>query len=126
MMFSKVLIANRGEIALRVLRTLRKLNVRTVTIHSEAEPMALWVREADESRCVGPGPARDSYINIPAVLNAIHESGAQAVHPGYGFLSENPEFAEACTSGGIAFLGPTPEQIRLFGLKHTARELAAK
>src|SRR5437868_13594551 len=119
-MFSKVLIANRGEIALRVLRTLRKLGINSVTIHSEAEPLAPWVRDADASYCVGPGPARESYINIPAVLKAIHESGAQAVHPGYGFLSENPEFAEACTSAGIAFLGPTPEQIRLFGLKHTA------
>ncbi|MBW0000220.1 MAG: 5-oxoprolinase/urea amidolyase family protein [Verrucomicrobia bacterium] len=125
-MFSKVLIANRGEIALRILRTLRKLDVRGATIHSEAEPLAPWVREADESYCVGPGPARDSYISIPAVLKAIQDSGAQAVHPGYGFLSENPDFAEACTSAGIAFLGPAPEQIRLFGLKHTARDLASR
>jgi urea carboxylase len=125
-MFSKVLIANRGELALRVLRTLRKLGLRAITIHSEAEAQAPWVREADESYAVGPGPTRESYIKLPAVLQAIRRSGCQAVHPGYGFLSENPDFAEACASVGVAFLGPTPEQIRLFGLKHTARELAAK
>jgi urea carboxylase len=125
-MFSKVLIANRGEIALRVLRTLRRLKVKAVTIHSEAEPYAPWVREADESYNVGPGPARESYINVPAVVQAIQGCGAEAVHPGYGFLSENPDFAAVCAAAGVTFLGPAPEQIRLFGLKHTARELAAR
>src|SRR5690349_11738937 len=89
-------------------------------------PHAPWVREADESYNVGPGPARESYTNVPAVVQAIQGCGAEAVHPGYGFLSENPDFAAACDATGVTFLGPAPEQIRLFGLKHTARELAAR
>ena len=123
-MFKKVLVANRGEIACRVMRTLRNLGVTSVAIYSEADRHAAHVFAADESVCVGPAPARESYLNTERILEAIRETGAEAVHPGYGFLSENAEFAEACEAAGIAFIGPTPEQIRSFGLKHTSRELA--
>lgn len=123
-MFHKVLIANRGEIACRIIRTLKQLGVRSVAVYSEADAGARHVLEADEAVCVGPAPAAESYLNIPAILQAAHQTGAQAVHPGYGFLSENPGFAEACEAAGIAFIGPTPQQMRDFGLKHTARALA--
>ncbi len=123
-MFQKILIANRGEIACRVQRTLRKLGVRSVAVYSEAEPRARHVLEADQAVCVGGAAARDSYLNVQTILEAAHATGAQAIHPGYGFLSENPDFAAACEARGIAFIGPTPEQMRAFGLKHTARELA--
>ncbi len=123
-MFSKVLIANRGEIACRIIRTLRRLGIRSVAVYSEADRHAMHVFAADESVCVGPAPARDSYLNTARILEAIAETGAQAVHPGYGFLSENTDFAQACADAGVAFIGPTPEQIRSFGLKHTSREIA--
>ncbi|MEY4547030.1 MAG: hypothetical protein RL685_3225, partial [Pseudomonadota bacterium] len=123
-MFQTVLIANRGEIACRVQRTLRQLGVRSVAVYSEAEPRARHVLEADQAVCVGGAAARDSYLNVKAILEAAVATGAQAIHPGYGFLSENAEFAAACEARGIAFIGPTPEQLRAFGLKHTARELA--
>ncbi len=123
-MFSKVLIANRGEIACRIIRTLRQMGIASVAVYSEADRHAAHVFAADESICVGPAPARDSYLNVENIFAAIRESGAQAVHPGYGFLSENTAFAEACESAGIAFIGPTGAQIRSFGLKHTSRELA--
>ncbi|MCB4812166.1 urea carboxylase [Methylovorus menthalis] len=123
-MFHKVLIANRGEIACRIIRTLKQLGVRSVAVYSEADAGARHVLEADEAVCVGPAPAAESYLNIPAILQAAHQTGAQAIHPGYGFLSENPGFAEACEAAGIAFIGPTPQQMRDFGLKHTARALA--
>src|SRR4051794_36693791 len=117
--FDCVLIANRGEIACRILRTLRRMGIRSVAVYSEAEPQARHVLEADRAFCVGGPAARDSYLNVEAILHAALTSGAQAIHPGYGFLSENIEFAAACEARGIRFIGPTPEQIRAFGLKHT-------
>jgi urea carboxylase len=123
-MFTKILIANRGEIACRVIRTARAMGIKTVAIYSEADVESLHVRLADESICVGPAPATESYLSAQAVLGAAKASGAQAIHPGYGFMSENAAFAEACAAAGITFIGPTPRQMREFGLKHTARELA--
>lgn len=125
-MFEKVLIANRGEIACRVIRTLKKLGVGSVAIYSEADKHSLHVLEADEAVCVGPAPAAQSYLNREAILAACEATGAKAIFPGYGFLSENAEFAEAAEARGIAFVGPTGEQMRQFGVKHTARELAEK
>lgn len=123
-MFEKVLIANRGEIACRIIRTLKRLGVQSVAVYSEADAGARHVEEADEAVCVGPPPAAESYLNMERILAAAKQTGAQAIHPGYGFLSENPGFAEACAAADIAFIGPTPQQMRDFGLKHTARELA--
>ena len=123
-MFKKVLIANRGEIACRVIRTLRRLGVASVAVYSEADRHAMHVHLADEAVCIGPAPARESYLNAQRILEVAKETGAEAVHPGYGFLSENTDFAEACEQAGIAFVGPTAEQIRRFGLKHTSREIA--
>jgi urea carboxylase len=125
-MFEKVLIANRGEIACRVERTLKKLGVKSVAICSEADRNARHALEADECVCVGPAPAAESYLNVPAILAALERTGAQAVHPGYGFLSENAGFAEELERRGIAFVGPTAEQIRRFGTKHGARALATE
>jgi urea carboxylase len=123
-MFDKVLIANRGAIACRIIRTLKALGVRSVAVYSEADAAARHVREADEAYCVGPAPAAESYLRADEILRIAQACGAQAIHPGYGFLSENPGFAEACEAAGIAFIGPTAAQMRAFGLKHTARELA--
>lgn len=123
-MFKSVLIANRGEIACRVIRTLKKLGVRSVAVYSEADRHARHVLDADVAVCVGPAAAKQSYLNAEAVLQAARSTGAEAVHPGYGFLSENTRFAEAAEAAGIAFIGPTSEQISKFGLKHTARALA--
>ncbi|HEX3773537.1 MAG TPA: urea carboxylase [Polyangiaceae bacterium] len=123
-MFDKVLIANRGEIACRVIRTLKKLGVGSVAIYSEADRNSLHVFEADEGICVGPAAASASYLNRDVILNAAERTAAKGIFPGYGFLSENAEFAEAAEARGIAFIGPTPEQMRRFGVKHTARELA--
>lgn len=125
MRFSKVLVANRGEIACRVLRTLKRLGIASVAIYSEADRDARHVTLADEAVCVGAPPAIDSYLNVAAILDAARATGAQAVHPGYGFLSENPDFAEACEAAGLRFIGPRGAQMRAFGLKHTARELAS-
>ncbi len=125
-MFKKVLIANRGEIACRVIRTLKKMGILSVAIYSEADAGARHVLEADEAICVGPAPAAESYLNVQRILAVAKETGAEAIHPGYGFLSENADFAEQCEAAGIAFIGPTPQQMRDFGLKHTARELAEK
>ncbi len=122
-MFHKVLIANRGEIACRVIRTLKRLGVASVAIYSEADRHSLHVLQADESVCVGPAAASASYLNRDAILNAAEQTGAQAIFPGYGFLSENAAFAESAEARGISFIGPTPEQMRRFGVKHTAREL---
>ncbi|RBP47967.1 urea carboxylase [Roseimicrobium gellanilyticum] len=123
-MFSKVLIANRGEIACRVIRTLKKLGVKSVAVYSEADRDAPHVAMADEAYLLGPAQVAASYLNQERLLEVIAESGAQAVHPGYGLLSENAGFAEACEKSGVAFIGPTPAQMRAFGLKHTAREHA--
>ena len=123
-MFDKVLIANRGAIACRIIRTLKRLGIQSVAVYSEADRHSLHVRQADQSVCIGPAPAAQSYLDQQKILDAAHATGAQAIHPGYGFLSENAAFAEACEKNGIAFIGPTPQQMRDFGLKHTARELA--
>jgi urea carboxylase len=125
-MFEKVLIANRGEIACRIIRTLRKLGIRSVAVYSDADTHAMHVAMADEAFRIGPAIASQSYLNAGQILRVAKESGAQAIHPGYGFLSENADFADQCESSGIRFVGPTPEQIKSFGLKHIARELAAK
>jgi urea carboxylase len=121
---NKILIANRGAIACRVIRTARRLGIRTVAVYSEADAHSLHVVQADQAVCVGPPPGADSYLRVDRILEAARSTGAQAIHPGYGFLSENADFAEACEAAGIAFIGPTPGQMRSFGLKHTARELA--
>ena len=123
-MFTKVLIANRGAIACRIIRTLKTLGVQSVAVYSEADAQARHVREADEAYLLGPAPAAESYLRADRILQIAKDCGAVAIHPGYGFLSENPAFAEACEAAGIAFIGPSPEQMRAFGLKHTARDLA--
>ena len=123
-MFKKVLIANRGEIALRVIRACRELGVATVAVHSTADSNALHVRFADESVCIGPPASKESYLNVPALLSAAEITRADAIHPGYGFLSENAEFAEVCQKCQITFIGPRPEHIRLMGNKVRAREAA--
>ncbi|OIR12355.1 acetyl-/propionyl-coenzyme A carboxylase alpha chain [mine drainage metagenome] len=125
-MFKKVLIANRGEIACRIMRTLKKMGIKSVAIYSQADAGARHVLDADEAVCIGPAPATESYLNTEKILQVAIDTGAEAIHPGYGFLSENADFAEACEAAGIAFIGPTPQQMRDFGLKHTARELAEK
>ncbi|WP_454873693.1 urea carboxylase [Paraburkholderia xenovorans] len=124
MRFRKVLIANRGEIACRVIRTLKRLGIASVAVYSEADRHAMHVMLADEAVCIGPALAAQSYLNSAAILDAARACGADAVHPGYGFLSENAAFAQACDDAGIRFIGPTSAQMREFGLKHTARELA--
>ncbi len=124
MTFDKVLIANRGEIACRVIRTLKRLGIASVAVYSEADRHAMHVMLADEAVCIGPAVAAASYLNSAAILEAARATGANAVHPGYGFLSENAAFAQACEDAGIRFIGPRPAQMREFGLKHTARELA--
>ena len=125
-MFKKVLVANRGEIALRVIRACKELGIKTVTIHSEADAASLHVRAADEKVCVGPADAALSYRNIPNVLSAAEITGADAIHPGYGFLSENAHFAEVCESIGIKFIGPTSDNIAMMGDKAKAREVVAQ
>jgi acetyl-CoA carboxylase, biotin carboxylase subunit len=126
MMFDKILIANRGEIALRVLRACKELGIASVAVHSTADEDAMHVRLADESVCIGPPPAKDSYLNIPAILAACEITGADAVHPGYGFLSENARFAEILAEHNVQFIGPRPEHIRLMGDKIAAKRTAAK
>ncbi|MCC0015004.1 MAG: acetyl-CoA carboxylase biotin carboxylase subunit [Rhodobiaceae bacterium] len=125
-MFEKVLIANRGEIALRILRACKELGIATVAVHSTADSNAMHVRLADESVCIGPPPARDSYLNIPSLLAACEITGADAVHPGYGFLSENARFAEILDAHGITFIGPTAEHIRVMGDKIAAKQTVAR
>ncbi len=125
-MFTKILIANRGEIACRILRCARRLGYRTVAVYSEADAHALHVFLADQSHAIGPAPARASYLNIEAILHAARATGADAVHPGYGFLSENADFAEACLGAGLAFIGPPPDAMRAMGNKSRARRLMSK
>src|SRR5512144_1344872 len=121
-MFNKVLIANRGEIALRVIRACRELGIQTVAVYSEADRESLHVRFADDDVCIGPPPSRQSYLKIPRIIAAAEITGADAIHPGYGFLAENAEFAETCQASNIAFIGPTAEQIRVMGDKAAARK----
>src|SRR5512139_1148274 len=116
-MFKKVLIANRGEIALRVIRACRELGIATVAVHSTADANGLHVRFADEAVCIGPPPSKESYLNVPQLLSAAEITRADAIHPGYGFLSENARFAEICESSGIAFIGPSAPLIKLMGNK---------
>ncbi len=125
-MFRKVLIANRGEIAVRIARTLDKRKVRSVAVYSIADRDSMYVTAADEAVAIGPAAPSASYLNVAAILRAAKDTGADAIIPGYGFLSENADFAEACESAGIAFIGPTPDQMRRFGLKYAAREIAAR
>jgi acetyl-CoA carboxylase biotin carboxylase subunit len=125
-MFDKILIANRGEIALRILRAAKELGIATVAVHSTADSEAMHVKLADESVCIGPPPARDSYLNIPSLLAACEITGADAVHPGYGFLSENARFAEILGEHNITFIGPRPEHIRLMGDKIEAKRTAIR
>jgi urea carboxylase len=123
-MFNKVIIANRGAIAVRIIRTLKKMGIRSVAVYAEADADSLHVAQADEVYCLGEGRAADTYLNQDKLFDVIQQSGAQAVHPGYGFLSENPDFVQRCEAEGIAFIGPTAVQMQAFGLKHTARQLA--
>ncbi len=123
-MFKKVLIANRGEIAVRVIRACRELGIQTVAVHSEADEHALHARFADEAVCIGPADATQSYLHVPALIAAAEITGADAVHPGYGFLSENADFARVCANCGLDFIGPTPENMEQWGDKVAARELA--
>jgi acetyl-CoA carboxylase, biotin carboxylase subunit len=124
-LFRKILIANRGEIALRVQRACRELGIATVAVHSTADSEAMHVRLADESVCIGPPPAKDSYLNIPAILSAASITGAEAIHPGYGFLSENARFAEMVEAHGMAFIGPSADHISMMGDKIAAKEAMA-
>ncbi|KKJ78335.1 acetyl-CoA carboxylase [Kiloniella litopenaei] len=125
-MFKKILIANRGEIALRILRACRDMGIETVAVHSTIDSDAMHVRLADESVCIGPAPSKDSYLNIPAILSAATMTGADAIHPGVGFLSENADFAEMVEEHGFTFIGPSPEHIRIMGDKVAAKETAIK
>ena len=121
-MFKKVLIANRGEIALRVIRACKELGIQTVAVYSEADRECLHVRFADDDVCIGRPPSRDSYLNIPRIIAAAEITGADAIHPGYGFLAENAEFADIVRTSNITFIGPTPDQIRQMGDKAAAEE----
>ena len=125
-MFEKILIANRGEIALRVQRACRELGIKTVVVHSQADTEAKYVKLADESVCIGPPPSRDSYLNVPAIISAAEVTDAEAIHPGYGFLSENADFAERVEKSGFVFIGPRPDSIRLMGDKVSAKEAMIK
>ena len=125
-MFSKILIANRGEIALRIIRACKELGIRTVAVYSEADKESLHVRHADEAVCIGAATPSSSYLNIPAIISAAEITDVDAIHPGYGFLSENAHFAEICESCQITFIGPSPQNIRLLGDKMTAKETMQK
>lgn len=125
-MFHKILIANRGEIALRIIRTCRELGIKTVAVYSEADRHSLHVRFADEAVCIGPPAGKLSYLNIPQIISAAHLTNVEAIHPGYGFLAENAEFADICTASGFTFIGPTPEMIESMGDKARAKETMKK
>src|SRR3990170_2808933 len=121
-MFQKILIANRGEIALRVICACKELGIQTVAVYSEADAQSLHVRFADEAVCIGPARPQASYLNIQSVISAAAITSTDAIHPGYGFLSEDPNFAEVCETSGITFIGPSPELMRLLGDKNEARQ----
>ncbi|MDQ6662483.1 MAG: 3-methylcrotonyl-CoA carboxylase, partial [Chloroflexota bacterium] len=123
-MFKKILIANRGEIAVRIMATCREMGIRTVAVYSEADSSARHVREADEAYLIGPAPASQSYLDIDKIIAAARESGAEAIHPGYGFLSENTAFVEACEAASIVFIGPPASAMNLMGSKIAAKNLA--
>src|ERR687896_2070839 len=125
-MFGKILIANRGEIALRIQRACREMGIRTVVVHSEADTEAKYVKLADESVCIGPPPSAASYLNVPAIISAAEVTDAEAIHPGYGFLSENADFAERVEQSGFVFIGPRAETIRLLGDKVSAKAAMKK
>lgn len=125
-MFKKVLVANRGEIAVRILRACEERGIDTVAIFSEADRSALHVRSANEAYCIGPAPSRDSYLRMDRIIDVARKAGVDAIHPGYGFLSERAEFAAACADAGITFIGPSPEAIQSMGDKITARETVRK
>src|SRR5690606_4824514 len=126
LVFKKVLIANRGEIALRVIQACRELGVKTVAVHSDVDSEAIHARFADEAVCIGPGPAQQSYLNVPSIIAAAEITGADAIHPGYGFLSEDSAFARICGQAGLTFIGPTPENMAQWGDKVSARRLAKR
>ena len=125
-MFKKIVIANRGDVAIRVQRACREMGIHTVAVHSTADSSAMHVRLADESVCIGPPASKESYLNIPAILSAAAISGADAIHPGVGFLSENSSFAQIVQDHGLTFIGPKPEHIRVMGDKIEAKKMALK
>src|SRR4051812_34302670 len=125
-MFKKILVANRGEIALRIIRAARELGIETVAVYSEADRDSLHVRLADEAVCIGPPPSASSYLHIPRIISAAEITAADAIHPGYGFLSENAHFAEVCEKCRLTFIGPTPAAMRLWGDKVSARAEAVR
>src|SRR5690606_16236754 len=125
-MFQKILIANRGEIALRVIRTCKEMGIKTVAVYSTADKDSLHVRFADEAVCIGPPSSAESYLSLPRIMTAVEITNADAVHPGYGFLAENADFAEVCKEYGVKFIGPSPDQIRSMGDKITAKETMIK
>src|SRR3569623_1782406 len=125
-MFEKILIANRGEIALRIQRACREMGIKTVVVHSEADREANFVKLADESVCIGPAASASSYLSIPAIISAAEVTDAEAIHPGYGFLSENADFAERVEKSGFVFIGPPPDAIRLMGDKVSAKQAMIK
>src|SRR6202166_5400220 len=125
-MFRKVFIANRGEIAVRIIRALREMNIRSVAVFSDVDRTALHVRLADEAEHIGPAPSAESYLRIDRILEAAKKHGAEAIHPGYGFLSENAEFAAACEAAGLVFIGPSAASIRAMGSKTEARQNAVR
>src|SRR5512136_59840 len=125
-MIKKILVANRGEIAIRVMRACREMGIASVAVHSEADKVALFAKYADEAYCIGPPPATASYLNIPKVIDVAKQNGADAIHPGYGFLAENPRFAHACEQEGIKFIGPSSRVLELMGDKVAARREMVK
>ena len=122
-MFKKILIANRGEIALRIIRTCKELGIKTVAVYSEADRESLHVTFADEAVCIGPASSKESYLKIPSIISAAHITGADAIHPGYGFLAENAYFSEICAESDIKFIGPSPEMIKLWETRHLPKIL---